>query len=223
MGRYFKPMRRAPSRFSRVDPTDDARQHAHCERIDTHLPMQKQCTQDDAAVVDHRHAGLIQEDFAHLQTSAQATADEKEELCRQDDSRERRTEARAKRVVTESLVRQPDVVRCGDFRQDDARTQHDEHGGHHDGKSTICAFLVLGDEIAIQDSDERDSDCAASEKVAQQIGKLERCAIGILGWAGAEEKVDVLDANQGEQPGEKRAHHQQHGCGARSVAVRGAE
>ncbi len=77
--------------------------------------------------------------------------------------------------------------------------------------------------VTVEHSDEGDGGGSADEEVGEQVWKGEGGAIGVLRDAGAEEGVDVLDADEGEEAGEHGREHEEERGGVGGVRRRGME
>jgi hypothetical protein len=172
---------------------------------------------DDSGVINDRGEGLVQEDFADLQARTHDTANEEEQLRWNDNARHGGAEGDFCRVAAKTFISEQNILGRKDFGQQNAETEHKEHGGEDDGERAVAPFFVAGFAIAIEDGDERDGGCATDEEIGEQIGEFKRCAVGVLRDSGAEQGVDVFDADEGKDTGEHRRKHEQEGSGEDAV------
>ena len=132
--------------------------------------MQTQRAEDDSGVVDERGEGLVEEDLAHLQARADDASDKEEELCGKHPSGERSAEGKADGVCTEAFIEEPDIGGSEDFAEEDADSEHNQHGGEDDGERAVAALFVAGFAIAVEDGDDGDGGRAADEEVGDEVG-----------------------------------------------------
>ena len=202
---------------------EHAREHADGKGGDAELAVEEDGAEDDAGVVDDRGEGLVEEDLADLQARAHDAADEEEELAGKDEAGDGSAERGFGGIVAEAFIGEQDVLRGEDLGEQHANAEDDEHGGEDDGECAVAPFFVAGFAVAVEDGDERDGGGAADEEVGEQVREFEGGAVGVLGDAGAEERVDVFDADESEHAGEDGREHEENRGGECGVRCRETE
>ena len=202
---------------------DDTEEAAPGDGGDTEVMEKQNAAQDHADVVDERGEGLEGELLAGEQDSAEDAAGEEEDLAGEDDAGEVDAERELLGVAGKAGEEEADVGGGKELGEEDGCAQDEEHRRENDGQGFLRFGFLTALTVAGEHGDEGDGGGAADEEVRKGVGKLEHGAEGVGGRAFAEEKGNVLDADERDDLGKKGGSGEQEGGSEGGLGLGGAQ